>query len=88
MRKEAVLYTLGRVGFFLIVALLVFAVTGLLGHQLNGLPLLLVALLLSSIGSLWLLRGQRQKLATAMAEAREARTAELARRRARLENDS
>jgi uncharacterized integral membrane protein len=88
MRRAALVYTLGRVGFFLLVALLVFVVTGFLGHQVNGLPLLLIALLVSSVGSLWLLRDKRDQLAQALAESREAKTAQIAARRARLENDA
>lgn len=88
MRKAALVYTLGRFGFFFLVAVLVFAVTSLLGHPVNGLPLLLIALIVSSVGSLWLLRDKRDQLAQALAESREAKTAEVAARRARLENDT
>lgn len=88
MRRTALVYTLGRFGFFVLVALLTFSVTSLLGHPLNGLPLLLLALIVSSVGSLWLLRDKRDQLARALAASRDAKTAELAARRARLENDA
>ena len=88
MRKAALVYTLGRFGFFLLVALLTFFVTSLLGHPLNGLPLLLIALIVSSVGSLWLLRDKRDQLAQALAESRAAKTEQIAARRARLENDT
>jgi hypothetical protein len=88
VRKAALVYTLGRFGFFVLVALLTFAVTSLLGHPLNGLPLLLIALLGSSVGSLWLLRDKRDQLAQALAESRAAKTEQIAARRARLENDA
>ncbi len=88
MRKAALVYSFGRFGFFVLVALLTFAVTSLLGHPVNGLPLLLIALVVSSVGSVWLLRDKRDQLAQALAAGRAAKTAEIAARRARLENDA
>jgi len=87
-RKAAAAYTVGRFGLFLLAALLVWSGTGALGHQLNGLPLLLTALVLSAVGSIFLFARQRQQLAEALAAKREAKTEEIARRRARLENDA
>lgn len=88
VRKAVLTYSFGRFGLFLLVALLVWSGTGALGHQLNGLPLLLAALVLSAVGSIFLFAGQRQKLAAALVARREAKTEEIARRRARLENDA
>ena len=88
VRRAALTYSLGRLGFFVLVALLTFSVTSLLGHPLNGLPLLLIALIVSSVGSLWLLRDKRDQLAQALAASREAKTAQLTARRNRLENDA
>lgn len=86
--KATLTYTAGRFGLFALVALLIWAGTGAFGHQLNGLPLLLLALVLSAIGSLFLFARQRQQLADAIAAKREAKDEEIARRRARLEGDA
>ena len=86
MRRAWLTYTLGRVGLFVLSALLLWGVSGLLGHALHGLPLLLAALLLSSVLALALLRGQREAFATAIQASREARTTEAAARRARLDD--
>ncbi len=86
VRRAALTYTLGRFGLFVLVALLVWSGTGALGHQVNGLPLLLASLLLSAVGSLFVFARQRQELAAALAARRDAKTEELARRRARLDN--
>jgi len=87
LRKPAFVYTVGRLGLFVLVALLLRSGAGLVGTSLNGLPLLLAALLVSSLISLFLLAGPRQQLAEALASQRSTKTAELAARRARLEDD-
>ncbi|HVE74403.1 MAG TPA: DUF4229 domain-containing protein [Mycobacteriales bacterium] len=53
---------------------------------LRGLPLLLVALLVSSIGSVLVLRGQRDRMAGAFVARSEARRAERQRLRKRLDD--
>lgn len=87
MRKAAVVYTLGRFGLFALLAVVVWGASGLLGHQLNGLPLLLIAALLSSVLGYVLFAPQRQALAEALDAQRRARAAEIAHQRARLENE-
>jgi hypothetical protein len=87
MRRAALLYTFGRFGLFLLVALVVWGASGLLGHQLNGLPLLLVAALLSSALGYVLFARQRLALAEALDSKRQARTQQVAEQRARLENE-
>ncbi len=87
VRRAALTYTLGRFGVFALLALLIWSATGFAGRQLNGLPLLLVALLLSSVASYFLFSRQRTQLATALAAAREAKTEQIAQRRARLDDD-
>jgi hypothetical protein len=87
MRKAALLYTLGRFGLFALLAVVVWGASGLLGHQLNGLPLLLVAALLSSVLGYVLFARQRQALAEALDAKRRSRSAEIAQQRARLENE-
>jgi O-antigen ligase len=88
MRRIALLYTLGRFGLFVVLVLLVWGASGLVGHQLKGLPLLLVAALLSSLLGYVLFSRQRQALAQALDAKRQERAAEIARQRARLENES
>jgi hypothetical protein len=85
--KAMLTYTAGRFGLFVLAALLLWTGTGAIGHQLNGLPLLLLALVISSIGSLFLFARQRQQLAAAIAARRETKGEEIARRRARLDSD-
>lgn len=88
MRKAALIYSVGRIGMFLLTALLVFSVSGLLGHELNGLPLVLPAALISSVLGYVIFAPQRRQLAEAVESARAAKTAQIAERRARLENES
>jgi cell division protein FtsL len=88
MRKAALLYGLARVGLFLLAAVLVWSVSGLLGHQLNGLPLALVAALMSSMVGYVVFAPQRRQLAEALEEARATKAAQIAERRARLEDES
>ena len=87
LRRSAVLFTLARFGLFLVMALLIWSGTGAAGHQLNGFPLLLAALLCSSIIGVFLFSRQRQEFAQALAVQRDAKTAQIAERRARLESD-
>jgi hypothetical protein len=87
VRRAALTYALGRFGVFALLALLIWSATGFAGRQLNGLPLLLVALLLSSVVSYFLFSRQRKQLATALAAQREAKTEQIAQRRARLDDD-
>lgn len=87
VRRAALTYTFGRFGVFALLAVLIWLATGLAGRQLNGLPLLLVALLLSSVTSYLLFSRQRQQLATALAAQRQAKTEQIAQRRARLDDD-
>jgi hypothetical protein len=82
--KHALVYTLGRFALFVSCSLLLWSGAGAAGFTFNGLPLLLAGLLLSSLLSLVLLKRQRQALAAAVADARDAKTAEIAARQARL----
>ncbi len=88
LRSPFVVYTAGRFVLFLLLSLLLWSGAGLLGYTFNGLPLLLSALLLSSVASFFLLASQRQELALRVAAKRDAKTADIAARRARLEDDS
>jgi TRAP-type C4-dicarboxylate transport system permease small subunit len=85
LRKAAVLYTLGRFGLFALFALLIWSATGAFGHQVNGIPLLLASLLASAIVGVFVLARQRTAFAAALAGKRDAKTADIARRRARLD---
>jgi uncharacterized membrane protein YkvI len=87
VRKTALVYTLGRFGLFVVVAMLIWSGTGAAGHQLNGFPLLLAALLVSSITGIFVFARQRERFAEALAAKREAKTQQIAQRRARLESD-
>jgi len=87
-RKAALIYGAGRVGLFLLSAALVWGLSGVLGHQLNGLPLVLVAALISSVLGYTVFAPQRRELAAAVERGRAAKTAQIAERRARLENES
>jgi hypothetical protein len=88
LRKAALVFTFGRIGLFVAVALIVYAVGELSGSPVNGAPLLLISLLVSSVLGFVLLRHQRDQFSRAIAESRDAKTAELAARRARLEESS
>jgi hypothetical protein len=87
MRKAALVYTLGRFGLFALLAVVVWGASGVLGHQLNGLPLLLVAAVLSSVLGFFLFSRQRQALGEALETKRQVREAQVAQQRARLENE-
>ena len=56
--------------------------------RLNGLPLLLIALLVSSIASLFLLRSQRDRFVRAQEQRIQSRRAEKAHLRERLDGDA
>jgi hypothetical protein len=86
LRRAWLTYTLGRLGLFVLVALLAWGAAGLLGHPLDGMPLLLVALIGSALLSMVLLRAQRDRFGQALAEGRAAKAAEQAARRARLDD--
>ncbi len=81
------MYSLGRFGLFLSCSLLLWSAAGAAGYPFNGLPLLLAALLLSSLLSLVLLKNQRLALAESLAAKREAKVAELTARRTRLDEN-
>ena len=83
--KAALLYTGGRFVLFALSALLLWSGAGLAGVHFNGLPLLLAALLVSSVLSLFLLRDQRERFAGHLEAKRAAKVEEIAARRARLE---
>lgn len=78
-RRAAAIYSLLRFVVFLGVA----GALVLVGF--NGYPLLLLALLISSIASLVVLKPQREALTAAQVARREQRTAERDERRARLD---
>jgi len=85
-RRAWLTYTLGRVGLFVLSVVLLWGASGLLGHPLDGLPLLLAALLLSSVLAFALLKAQREAFAASLHAGREARAATAAARRARLDD--
>jgi hypothetical protein len=86
LRRAFAVYTLGRFGLLVLVAVIVWGASGLLGHEVNGLPLLLLALLGSSVLTLVLLREQRDRFAQALATSRAEKAQALAARRARLDD--
>ena len=86
MRRAWLTYTLGRLGLFVLVAVIAWGASGLLGHELNGMPLLLVALIGSSVLALVLLRDQRNRFGEALAQGRAAKAEQIAARRARLDD--
>lgn len=88
MKKAAVLYGLGRFGLFLVAAALLWTGARALGTELNGLPLLLAAMVLSSFAGIWVFSRQRAQLAEALQAKREAREQAIAERRARLDRES
>ena len=88
MRRAVLLYTLGRFGLFAIIAVILWGASGVAGHQLNGLPLLLAAALLSSALGYVVFARQRQALAEALDGQRQAKTQQVADRRARIETES
>lgn len=88
MRRAALAYALARFGLFVIVAVILWGGAGLLGAHVNGLPLLLVAAIVSSVLGYVLFARQRQALAEAVDAQRRTREAQAAARTARLENES
>ena len=88
MRKAALIYTLGRFGLFLLVAMILWGGSGAIGHSLNGLPLLLVSALVSSALGFVLFSRQRHELAEALDGKRQGKAEQIAERRARIENES
>jgi hypothetical protein len=88
MRRPFLIYTAGRFGLFLILAVILWGASGLTGHELNGLPLLLVAALISSAIGYVLFAPQRRALAEALDGQRQDRARQDAERRARIENES
>lgn len=87
MGKAALVYGAGRLGLFVLAALLVWTGGQAVGADVNGLPLLLSALVLSSLASVWVLGRQRVALAEQLQARRDAKTAEIAERRARLDRE-
>jgi Lrp/AsnC family leucine-responsive transcriptional regulator len=85
LRRAFLTYTLGRLGLFVLVSALAWGLSGLLGHQANGLTLVLLGALGSSVLGLFVLRDQRAALSEAIAADREAKAATLAARRERLD---
>ena len=88
MRKAALVYTFGRFGLFLLVAIILWGGSGVTGHSLNGLPLLLVSALVSSALGFVLFARQRRELAEALDGKRQDKAQQIAERRARIENES
>jgi hypothetical protein len=88
MRRAALTYTFGRFGLFVLVTVILWGGAGLLGTDLNGLPLLLLAALVSSVVGYFLFARQRQELAEALDAKRLERTQQAHDRRARLESES
>ena len=86
LRRAFLTYTLGRLGLFVLVAVIAWGASGLLGNQLNGMPLLLLALIGSSVLALLLLRAQRDRFGQALALQRAAKAEDIAARRARLDD--
>ena len=88
MGRAALTYALARFGLFLLVAVILWGGAGLLGADVNGLPLLLGAALVSSVLGYVLFARQRQALAEALDAQRRTRAEQLAAREARLESES
>jgi cell division protein FtsL len=88
MRRAALVYTFGRFGLFAIVLIILWGASGLIGHQLKGLPLLLLAALLSSALGYVLFASQRRALAEALDGQRRTKAEQDAARRARIESES
>jgi hypothetical protein len=86
--RAAVVFSLGRLGLFVVSAILIWSATGAAGHSLNGFPLLFAALVLSSIAGVFLFSRQRRQFAQALADKRAARIAAITQRRARLDDGS
>ena len=87
MSRSVLALTVGRFGLFLLCALLVRVVSVALDRPLGGLPLLLVALLVSSPLGILLFAQQRRALAEQLMARREEKARVEAERRARIENE-
>ena len=85
LRRAFLTYTLGRIGLFLLVSMLAWGASGLMGHQANGLTLLLIGALGSSLLAVFLLRDQRAAFSQAITDGRAAKAAALDAQRARLD---
>lgn len=81
------MFSAGRLGLFVMAALLLWSAAGAAGFTLNGFPLLLSALVVSSVAGVFLFSRQRAQFSQALADKRAAKIAELTARRARLDND-
>jgi UPF0716 family protein affecting phage T7 exclusion len=86
--KPALVYGAGRFGLFLVTALLLWSGSRAAGGNLNGLPLLLFAMVISSVLGIWVFARQRAQLAESMQAHREAKAQQIAERRARLDSES
>ena len=88
MRRPFLSLTLGRLGLFLLCALVIRLVSVAVDHRLNGLSLLLLALLVSSPLGYWLFTPQRHAAAEVLEAHRHAKEEAAAERRSRIENES
>lgn len=88
MGRAALSYALARFALFLVAAAILWGGGGLIGAHVNGLPLLLLAAVLSSVLGYVLFARQRHALAEAVDAQRRARAEQVAAREARLENES
>lgn len=84
----ALAYGAARFGLFLVTAALLWTGTRAAGMSLNGLPLLLWAMVISSALGIWVFSRQRAQLAASLEARRDAKAQQIAERRARLENES
>lgn len=66
--RAAVIYTGARFGLFLIFSMLIWSLAGMAGYAINGFLLLMLGLLFSSIVGYFVLAGQRDAFARAIAE--------------------
>jgi len=87
MKRAALVYAAGRFGLFLVAAALIWTGARAAGTDINGLPLLLAAMVVSSFAGIWVFSRQRAELAEALAARRDAKTREIAERRARLDRE-
>lgn len=88
MSRAALVYAAGRLGLFLVAAALIWTGARAAGADVNGLPLLLGAMVLSSFAGIWVFSRQRAELAEALQAKREAKERAIAERRARLDGES
>lgn len=86
LRRAFVTYTLGRFVLFFLSAVILYSASGLLGHAMNGLELLLFSLIASALLSAFFLKQQRDAFAAAVAASRARKAEEVAAQRARLED--